>query len=113
MSEEDVFLKVEGFTFLDHDPATGITKYFRTNEDGSTTIYARQDVEQLLETNKATFLEKQNAKLGDWVPLARFDDLTMQNLEVSKVLEQRDKRYLGKILNNGEYAKFRTSDLKV
>jgi hypothetical protein len=111
--DEEVFLKVEGFTFLDHDTETGITKYFRTNEDGSTTIYARQDVEQLLETNQATFMEKQNSKLADWVPLARFDDLTMGNLEISKVLEQGDRKHLAKILNNGEYAKFRTSDLKV
>jgi hypothetical protein len=111
--EEDVFLKVEGFTLLESNPETGVTTYFRTNADGSTDLYARQDVEPLLEANKAAFFDRHNEKLSDWVPLARFDDLTMQNLEISKRLEQKDTKSLGNILNNSDYAKYRTSSLKV
>jgi len=110
--DEDVFLKVQGFTFLERDPVTGIEKFFRTNEDGSTTVYVRQDVTELLDVNKALFHEQANAPMKDWVPLARFDDITMQKLSIDKALREGDRKHVKKILNDSEYSKFRTSDLK-
>jgi hypothetical protein len=111
--DEDIYLKVNGFTFLKYDPASGITTWFKTNEDGSTTVYSRSDNDQLLEANKATFMETKNRKLGDWVPLARLDDLTMQNTHLSEALKQGDQKHVAKVLNDPDMAKFRTSDLKV
>ena len=111
--DEDVFLKVQGFTFLERDPVTGTEKFFRTNEDGSTTIYVRQDVTQLLDVNQKLFHEHSNESLKDWVPLARFDDISMQKLHLSEALKQGDMKHVKRILNDGDYAKFRTSDLKV
>lgn len=110
---EDIFLKVNGFTYLNYDAFTGITTWFKTNEDGSTTIYSRSDNEKLLEDNKATFMDTKNTKLGDYVPLARIDDLSMQKLHLSEAIQQKDRKYLSKVLNDPELAKFRTSDLKV
>ena len=110
--DEDVFLKVQGFTFLERDPVTGIEKFFRTNEDGSTTIYVRQDVTELLDVNKALFHEQANSAMKDWVPLARFDDITMQKLNIDKALREGDRKHVKKILNDADYSKFRTSDLK-
>lgn len=111
--DEEVFLKVEGFTFLEYDPKTGTSTYFRTNEDGSTTVYSRSDNDLLIQANKDTFFDKANHKLGDWVPLARMDDLTMNNLEMSKRIEQKDRKSIAKVLNDGDFAAFRTSNLKV
>ena len=110
--DEDVFLKVQGFTFLERDPVTGTEKFFRTEEDGSTTIYVRQDVTELLDVNKALFQEHSNEKMKDWVPLARFDDVSMQKLNIGRALKEGDRNYVKKILNDSEYAKFRTSNLK-
>ena len=110
---EDAFLTVQGFTFLERDQVTGRETFFRTNEDGSTTIYARENVDKLLEVNKATFFEKANHKLGDWVPLARFDSVTDQKLSIGEAQKQGDRKYIKKILNDADMAKFRTSSLKV
>ena len=111
--DEDVFLKVEGFTFLERDPVTGIEKFFRTNEDGSTTVYLRQDVTELLHVNQQLFEEHSNEKMRDWMPLARFDDITSQKLNISRALKEGDTKHVKKILNDSEYRKFRTSSLKV
>ena len=110
---EDVFLAVQGFTFLERDPVTGTEKFFRTNEDGSTTIYVRQDVTELLDVNKALFHTQANEKMKDWVPLARMDDITMQVSGLDKALKQGDKKHVRKVLNDSDLSKFRTSDLKV
>jgi hypothetical protein len=112
-SEEDVYLKVQGFTFLERDPVNGIEKFFRTNDDGSTTIYLRQDVTELLEVNKALFHDQANERMKDWVPLARFDDVSMQKLNLGRALQEGDRKHVKKILNDGDFAKFRTSNLKV
>jgi hypothetical protein len=112
-SDEDIFLKVNGFTYLNYDAWTGITTWFKTNEDGSTTVYSRSDNDALLEANKATFLDTKNRKHGDWMPLARIDDLTMQNTHLSEALKQSDRKYVAKVLNDPDMAKFKTSDLKV
>ena len=111
--DEDVYLKIEGFTFIERDPVTGTEKFFRTNDDGSTTVYLRQDVTALLEVNKALFHEQANEKMKDWTPLARFDDVTMQKMDISEALKQGDRNYVKRILNDSDFAKFRTSDLKV
>ena len=111
--DEDVFLKVEGFTFLEKDPLTGISKWFRTNPDGSTTIYLRNDVTELLDVNKALFHEQANTGMKDWVPLARFDDVTMQKLSLDRAMREGDRKHVKKVLNDIDYSKFRTSDLKV
>ena len=110
---EDAWLAVEGFTFLKRDPVTNIETFFRTNEDGSTTVYSRVNVDKLLEVNQAMFFDKANHRLGDYVPLARFDDVTMQKTQMSKALQQGDRKYIKKILNEPDMAKFRTSNLKV
>ena len=112
-NEEDVYLKVQGFTFLERDPATGIEKFFRTEEDGSTTIYVRQDVTHILEANHALFHEQANEPMKDWVQLATFDDISMQKLNLSKALNEGDRKHVKKILNDSEYSKFRTSSLKL
>ena len=110
--EEDAFLAVQGFTFIKRDPQTGIETFFKTNDDGSTTVYSRVNVDELLETNQATFYDKANHKLGDYVPLARFDDVTMQKTQMTQALQQGDRKYIKKILNDPDMAKFRTSNLK-
>lgn len=112
-SQDDIFLQVNGFTFLERDPIGGMETWFRTNEDGSTTIYYRNDVTELLEVNKATFQETKNRKLGDWVPLGRFDDLTMMKTNLSRAINEGDRKYVKRVLNDGDLAKFRTSSLKV
>ncbi|MEQ1519722.1 MAG: hypothetical protein ABL936_00455 [Aestuariivirga sp.] len=112
-AEDDISLAVQGFTFLQRDPITGVETFFRTNDDGSTTIYYRSDVTELLEVNKATFTETKNRKLGDWAPLGRFDDITMQNTNLSRAINEGDRKYVKRVLNDGDLAKFRTSDLKV
>lgn len=111
---EDVFLVQNGFTYLKFDADTGVTTWFKTNEDGSTTIYSRSDNDKLLEANKQTFMDVgKNEKLRDWVPLARIDDLSMAKLHLSEAIKQDDRKYVAKVLNAGENAKFRTSSLKV
>ena len=112
-SDEDVYLKVQGFTFLERNPVTGTETFFRTEPDGSTTIYARQDVTELLDVNKALFHEHSHEPMKDWVPLARFDDVSMQKMNIGRAIAEGDRKHVKKILNDSEYSKFRTSNLKV
>lgn len=111
-TEDDLFLQVNGFTFLQRDPATSLETWFKTNDDGSTTLYYRSDVTELLEVNKATFEETKNRKLKDWVPLARMDDLTMMKTSIGRAVAEGDRKYVKRILNDSDLQKFRTSDLK-
>jgi hypothetical protein len=110
---EEVYLKVNGFTFLKHDNQTGVTTYFRTNEDGSTTVYHRQDVEPILEANTALFNESGGRRHDDWQLVARVPDIISDNIGLSKAIGQKDRKFIGKILNDSEYRKFRTFDSKV
>ena len=111
--EEDVYLAVQGFTFLERDPVTGTEKFFRTEPDGRTTIYVRQDVTELLKVNHELFQETKNQKLGDWVQLARYDEISSQKLGLDRALKEGDRKHIKKVLNDGEYRKFRTSNLAV
>ena len=70
------------------------------------------NVTELLEVNKALFHEKAHGPMKDWVPLARYDDITSQKLNISRALNEGDTKHVKKILNDSEYSKFRTSDLK-
>lgn len=111
---EDIWLVQNGFTYLKYDAFTGITTWFKTNGDGSTTVYSRSDNDKLLKANKALFMDVgKNEKLNDWVPLARIDDLSMQRLHLSEALQQGDRQHVKKVLNDGDNAKFRTSSLRV
>lgn len=111
--EEDVYLAVQGFTFLERDPVTGTEKFFRTEPDGRTTIYVRQDVTELLDVNKTLFHEHANEAMKDWIPLARFDEITSQKMNISRALTEGDTKHVKKILNDSDFSKFRTSNLKV
>ena len=103
-----------GFVELDYNPQTGIRTYFRTNEDGTTTVCASQDIEPLLESNVQLYNESlHTGRMGDYQLIARVPDILNQKLGVSKAIEQRDRKGLAKILNDIDYRKFRTHKARV
>ena len=82
----------DGFTFFGFDPMTNTTTFFKTNEDGSTTLYAEQNIEALVEENEKLFNESQGLKHSDWQLIARPGNLAMQQLGLSKAIEQKDRK---------------------
>ncbi len=103
---------MSGKRLFDHDPETGITEWFHWNDDDdSFTIQTTQDVEPLIEANRATFNKFDTGRdaWGDGIggrtrvasiPLNIYFDL--------KQRFGRDQDAWKKWLNNPSNAAFRT-----
>ena len=97
-----------GFLLLEENPETGIRTYFRTNEDGTTTICHQQDVEPLLEDNVRLYNDSEGQRMGEWCRVARVPDIIAEKIGYAEAMRQNDRKFVGKILNDPDYRKFRT-----
>lgn len=102
-----------GFLLLEVDPQTGIRTYFRTEPDGTTTICHQQDVEQVYEANKLLYNESAGRKMGEWELVARVPNTLIDGLGISQAIQQKDRKFLGKVLNDSDNRKFRTHKARI
>jgi hypothetical protein len=100
-----------GFVLLSTDPETGIRTLFKTNEDGTTTVCHQQDVEQVFESNKLLYNE--SGKMADWQLVARVPNMLIDGLGISEAIQQKDRKFLGKVLNDSDNRKYRTHKARI
>lgn len=105
---DDVMPDMTGFMLLNTDPVTGIRTYFRTNEDGTTTICHQQDVEPLIEENVALYNESYGKPMGDWCRIARVPDIIAETSGYGRAVKEGDRKFVAKFLNDSDHRKFRT-----
>ena len=72
-----------------------------------------QEVDPILEQNGLLRSFNDGRKWGDYKPSASIPLTLFEKLGLQDAINSRDRRYLSKILNDGDYSKLRTSDGKV
>ena len=107
----DDLVIVGGWVLYGHNPATGESVWWRDNGDGTTTVRHDCDVEPLLEINNTLRLESEQsgAKFSDWVHTASVPDIIADATGYSKAIQQKDKKWVSRFLNDPDHRKFRTS----
>lgn len=102
---------------LKRNPLTGIEEWWRKNADGTCTIRMTQDVEPIFDYNRA----KANHNDG-WSAdkeLRRFASVPMtviqdfKNKGVDLMRPEADLRTFKRIMNDGDFSKFRTAYWRV
>lgn len=102
------------WVLLEGDPAIKRKTYVGYDNAGIPRgAHVEQEVDPILEANAV--LRGMNAgkkwdtyKPAASIPLTMFEKLGMQD-----AINAKDRRFISKVLNNSDYAKFRTSDGKV
>jgi hypothetical protein len=102
-----------GFVLLNTDPVTGIRTLFKTNPDGTTTVCHQQDVERVFESNARLYSESEGRKMGEWELMARIPNTLIDGLGISEAIEQKDRKFLGKVLNDTDNRKYRTHKARI
>lgn len=105
--------------FFDHNPDTGITEWFiGDDETGGFTIQSQQDVEPLLERNRALWNNtEKHSKYGEWTRIASIPAVVIMELNKKGILRMDgsildDKKYRD-WLNDRDNLLFRTRAGKV
>ena len=75
--------------------------------------HVEQEIDPILKQNALTRSVNQGQKWGDYKPSASIPLTLYEKLGMGDAIKSRDRRYLSKILNDGDYSKLRTSEGKV
>jgi hypothetical protein len=75
--------------------------------------HVEQEVDPILEQNAITRSFNDGRKWGDYKPAASIPLTLFEKLGMQDAISSRDRRYISKVLNDGDYSKLRTSDGKV
>lgn len=96
--------------FFEHDPEIGRTVWLVFDDQGNMKgAHVEQEVGHILEANARMEEATQGTPFGDYRPLASVPLTFFEKAGLGEAIDAGDKRYLSKILNDGDYAKFRTS----
>ena len=92
--------------YLDFDPMTGVAHWVDTDEEtGITTYGSDQDVDTIIETNKAEF-NNDHGRWGEWTHVASIPMSLYMAWEREGILT--DQEEIKRRLNNPELRFFRT-----
>ena len=95
--------------FFNYEPSTGRTIWVLHSPDGTTTYRVDTPVDPILEANAEAEKLTHGARFGDWVRVA---SIPLQHYHASGMADavvQDDHGFISRMINDGEYAKFRTS----
>jgi hypothetical protein len=102
------------WVLLEEDPEIKRKTYVGYDDKGRPRgAHVEQEVDAILEQN--TRLRSFNAgqKWGDYKPTASIPLTLFEKLGMQDAISSQDRKYISKVLNDGDYAKLRTSDGKV
>lgn len=100
---------------LDYNPTTRVTETFEYLDDGSWRITRTQDVEPILDHNKA----KQNEhfdKRKDWWPAASIPNIIIEKWKREDGIDVFNKNHVQAVkrkLNSNEYRWLRTQNFRI
>ena len=97
---------------LSHDSATGITKYWTDNGDGTYTVETDQDMTAIIESNKKQHnATDKHTKHGEWSKVASIPMTVYYDLKQKGILD--DQKAFQRWLNDPDNKYFRTRVGKV
>jgi hypothetical protein len=95
---------------FDYDEEMGRTVWLVFDDKGNMKgAHVEQQVDSILEANAEAEKATHGTPFGDYRPLASVPLTFFEKTGLGDAIDAGDKRYLGKILNDGDFKKFRTS----
>jgi len=94
---------------VDYDPFTDTSEWYLYNNDNTVTIRKiAHNVDQLLDANQKELNAQLGARWGDGKKVASIPATMFEELGLDRALAEGDKAHFKRIINDGDYAKFRT-----
>jgi len=95
---------------FEHDPEIGRTVWLVFDDKGNMKgAHVEQEVDAILEANKMWADISAGTRFGDYNRIASVPLTFLEKTGLGDAIDNGDRRYLGKVLNDGDNAKFRTS----
>jgi hypothetical protein len=99
---------------FEHDPEIGRTVWLVFDDKGNMKgAHVEQEVDAILEANKMWADISAGTRFGDYNRIASVPLTFLEKTGLGDAIDNGDRRYLSKVLNDGDNAKFRTSRGKV
>jgi hypothetical protein len=99
---------------FEHDPEIGRTVWLVFDGKGNMKgAHVEQEVDAILEANKMWADISAGTRFGDYNRIASVPLTFLEKTGLGDAIDNGDRRYLSKVLNDGDNAKFRTSRGKV
>lgn len=96
-----------GFTLFDHDADTGRTVWSKV-EDGKQVFRIDTPVNSILDANQEHYNNSDGKRFGDWQRVASVPLNLAYSNGFTDAVQQDDKAWLSRFLNDGDNRKFRT-----
>jgi hypothetical protein len=95
---------------FEHDPEIGRTVWLVFDDKGNMKgAHVEQEVDAILEANKMWADISAGTRFGDYNRIASVPLTFLEKTGLGDAIDNGDRRYLSKVLNDGDNAKFRTS----
>lgn len=96
--------------FFDYDPEMGRTVWLVFDDKGNMKgAHVEQEVDAILEANKMWADISAGTRFGDYNRIASVPLTFLEKTGLGDAIDNGDRRYLSRVLNDGDNAKFRTS----
>lgn len=100
--------------FFEHDPEIGRTVWLVFDDKGALKgAHVEQNVDALIAQNIEAEKATHGQRFGDWNRAASVPLTFLEKTGLDHAIDAGDQRYVSKILNDSDYAGFRTSRGKV
>lgn len=97
-------------TFFEYDPELRRTTWLIFNDWGRLIgAHVEQEVDDILEANGEAEKLTQGQRFGEWNHAARVPLTLMEKTGLGDAISAGDRRFMSKVLNDSDNAKFRTS----
>jgi hypothetical protein len=96
--------------FFEHDPEIGRTVWLVFDDRGNLKgAHVEQDADMIIEANAEAEKATHGVRMGDYQRIASVPLTFLEKSGLGDAIDGHDRRYLSKILNDSDNAKFRTS----
>ncbi len=96
--------------FFEHDPEIGRTVWLVFDDQGRMKgAHVEQEVDPILEANAEAEKATNGVRFGDYNRIASVPLTFFEKTGLGDAIDAGDRRYLSKILNDGDFKRFRTS----
>lgn len=98
------------WVLFDQDPELGRTVWIGYDDAGNPRgAHVEQEVDAILDANAEAEKLTHGVRFGEWNHAASVPLTFMEKSGLGEAIDQRDRRYMSKVLNDSDYRGFRTS----
>jgi hypothetical protein len=95
---------------FEHDPEIGRTVWLIFDERGQLRgAHVEQDIDAIVAHNREAEKETHGRRFGDYNRVASVPLTFLEKTGLGDAIDQRDRRFVSKILNDSDFSGFRTS----